>query len=263
MKKRIVIIGFIIALFVIGIIVFLTLFKDNFKKDDSKNENKVSEQEKIEDKLIAPADNTTDLTNKLSKIEVESITTDEIVFNSEIELNEGERVAIWLYSKPKFLGYFEIIIKDDIKKIEGLTKALENITVEKGKHNIAIVTENGKEVGYIDIYLNDTGFNKNEIKEVTETETIDFKTTKKEETNMKSGTKEIVQQGQKGEKTVTYNITYDTSGKEISREKISEKITKEAINQVEKVGISDFNLNTDNILCYINLDSLCFLLLTH
>lgn len=240
-KKSLIVIGVILVLLIIGIALYLTIFSKN---DESKNASK-EEQNPVEDKLVAPAENTSDLLNTLTELEVTSVTADDITFSENTELNEGERVAVWLYSEPKFLGYFEIIIKDGVKKIEGLEKALEGINVEVGKHNIAIVKEDGKEVGYIDIFINDDGLNENEVKEIEEKESIDFKTTKQEETNMKSGSKEVVQKGEEGEKVVTYKVTYDENKKEISREKVDEKITKEPVEQIEKVGVSDFNLKTD------------------
>lgn len=213
----------------------------------------------------------------MDKVEITNITEDEIVFSDDVELKVNEKVAVWIYSKPKFLGYFEILIQDGIKKIVGLKKVLENISIEEGRHNIAITTESGEGIGYIDVYVKDNGkltesiekeeSNKEEkdeskeeektiekeeskeqkttTKEITETVEIDFETTKQNEVNMLSGTTSVVEEGQKGKKTVTYKVIYDSNGKEISREKKSEKTTKEPVNRIEKVGISDFNMNTD------------------
>ena len=62
---------------------------------------------------------------------------------------------------------------------------------------------------------------------------------------MKKGTTSIVQSGSNGTKEITYEVTYDSKGKELSRKKISEKTTKEAVNEIIKVDTSDFNINTD------------------
>ena len=62
---------------------------------------------------------------------------------------------------------------------------------------------------------------------------------------MKRGERRVTQAGQVGRKEVTYRITYDESGKEISREKISEKIVVNPVNEKVLVGSSDYNINTD------------------
>lgn len=237
----------ILLMLIIGMIVYFIAFKGNKTVEENIDNNKESEIQ--EDKVIAPAENTEVLLETLEEVEIEEVNSDEISFSDSVNLTEGEKVAVWVYSEPKFLGYFEVIIENGKKKIEGLEKALKNITVESGNHNFAIVKEDGSSVGYIDIYIEENGNVKEETKEVVKTETkveeIAFKTTKQNEVNLKSGVKEVAQMGVKGEKTIVYEVTYDKKGKEISRKKVSEKITKEPVEQIEKIGVSDFNINTD------------------
>ena len=47
-----------------------------------------------------------------------------------------------------------------------------------------------------------------------------------------------------GIKEIIYKVTYENN-KEVSREIVSEKETKKAVDQIEKVGTSDFNMNKD------------------
>jgi len=76
---------------------------------------------------------------------------------------------------------------------------------------------------------------KTETKVVTETQVIPYQSTTENDVALESGKTTVATTGVNGEKTLTYNVTY-TDGKETSRDKPSEKVTKEPINQVTKVG---------------------------
>ena len=272
-----------ILFIVIGVLILLlaTIFIIYFTQDKDKEPTE-NLSNKTEDKIVAPASNTEELLKEMETIEIKNVTADEIVFSSNIELKEKEKVAVWIYSEPKFLGYFEVIVENGIKKIAGLKEALEKITIEDGAHNIAITKESGEAIGYIDVQIKNDGTltekeqtkeeskeekeeqeeNKKEeetekeepkeeekttTKKVTKTESIKYTTTKQNEVNMKKGTTSVVQAGSNGTKEITYEVTYDSNGKELKRKKISEKVTKEAVNEIIKVGVSDFNLSTDYV----------------
>lgn len=264
-KKKLLLIGGIVLVLVLGIILYLVC--------SDTNKNNSSNNESTGDKIVAPANNTEELVKEMEAIEIETVTEDEIVFSNDIELKENEKVAVWIYSEPKFLGYFEVLVENGVKKIVGLKEALEQITIEDGEHNIAITTESGKPLGYVDVRIENNGTlaesdvdekveeekeevtekeettekkeEKTTTKKVTEKETIKYSSTKQNEANMKNGTTSVVQAGSNGTKEITYEVTYDSNGKELSRKKISEKTTKEPINEIVKVGTSDFNINTD------------------
>ena len=53
---------------------------------------------------------------------------------------------------------------------------------------------------------------------------------------MSNGTTSVVQAGQKGEKKITYKVTYDSDGKEISREKKSEKGVGVGLDRIYRIG---------------------------
>lgn len=74
-----------------------------------------------------------------------------------------------------------------------------------------------------------------EYKEETKTETVDYITEEQYSSSMASGTSEVTQNGVEGEKEVTYKVKY-VDGKEDSREAISEKVTKEAVNKIVTYG---------------------------
>lgn len=74
-----------------------------------------------------------------------------------------------------------------------------------------------------------------EYKEETVTETIDYETEEQYSSSMASGTSEVTQNGVEGEKEVTYKVKY-VDGEEESREKVSEKVTKEPVNKIVTYG---------------------------
>lgn len=81
-------------------------------------------------------------------------------------------------------------------------------------------------------------------KEVVNYVAIPFATQTQNETNLKRGTTQVVP-GQNGVKAITYTVTYDKNGKEIARDTTGEVVAKKPVTQITKVGVSDFNLNTD------------------
>lgn len=240
MKKKIFILLLLLSLILVGC----------NKKEETGNK----EQQKVEEKQPeAPATNTEELITKSEKIEITSVSKNTIEFKETDKVKAGDKVAVWLYSKPKFLGYFDVIEENGVKKIQGLEEALKKVEVEAGDHNIALTTEEGESIGHVEIYIDETKEVFEEkppvftYKEIVETKEIAFKTTKKTNTNLKKGTTKTIQKGSKGTKEITYKVKYDESGKEVSRELISEKITKEAVDAIIETGASEFNTNTDKI----------------
>ncbi len=71
---------------------------------------------------------------------------------------------------------------------------------------------------------------------VVETEAIDYETKKIETNDLYVGQTEIQQEGVKGEKKLTYNVTY-VNGKESDRELIGEEVTTEPVEKIVRVGI--------------------------
>jgi hypothetical protein len=124
------------------------------------NSNPTTDQTTSTTTPTAPASNTEELTTTLDKVEAD-IEDDTIKLKGNVAVNTGEKVAIWLYSEPKFLGFFEIKERDGIKYISGLNEAIKKLGVETGNHNIAIITEKGKPIGYVDVYIEGNGIKSN------------------------------------------------------------------------------------------------------
>lgn len=273
-KQVLIIVASILAIVLIGIIAFYMVNN----KDQTPNtpnvpveENK--KEENVEDKVISPAKTTEELKTKVKPIEVAAVDADSVTFKDENQVKEGEKIAVWVYSTPKFLGYFDVVVENGTKIIKGLAEKIEKLDIETGLHNIALVNSSGVSIGYFDITINiegkiaqqtstetknpeeeqkednnkETEENKveqNSTKEETVEEKIAYTTKKVNEVNQKKGTKTTSQKGVNGVKKVTYSVTYNSEGKEISRKKISETITKKPVEEIIKVGLSDFNLNT-------------------
>ena len=76
-------------------------------------------------------------------------------------------------------------------------------------------------------------------KEITETKTIKYSTKYIDNDEMINGEEKIKTPGSNGEKEVVYTILVDANGKELSREKQSETVTKEATNQIVEKGTKE------------------------
>jgi uncharacterized protein YabE (DUF348 family) len=74
-----------------------------------------------------------------------------------------------------------------------------------------------------------------EYKNETATEEIPYETEEQYSSSMAQGTSETTQSGVTGEKEVTYKVKY-VDGKEADRETVSEKVTKEAVNEIITYG---------------------------
>lgn len=72
-------------------------------------------------------------------------------------------------------------------------------------------------------------------KKVTETEPIDFTSTEQESAELLIGEREVVQAGVAGERTQVFTVTV-IDGKETSREKVSDKVTREPVEEIVAVG---------------------------
>ncbi len=84
-----------------------------------------------------------------------------------------------------------------------------------------------------------------EYKEETRKESVDFKTEEQQSSSLSVGETQVTQEGSEGEKEVTYKIKY-VDGKEESKEKVSEKVTKEPVNKIVIVGSATQNNSSQN-----------------
>lgn len=76
---------------------------------------------------------------------------------------------------------------------------------------------------------------KNETKKVQVFKATAYNTVRKDDSNLAKGKTKVMVAGKNGEKVITYKVTY-VDGKEISRKKVSEKVTRKSITKVVSVG---------------------------
>lgn len=96
------------------------------------------------------------------------------------------------------------MVKNGEKIIEGLADALKNISVEAGEHNIALVSEKGKNIGYIDIYIKKSGEIKEYMAEAEEKKEDSKKEESKNEKVEKEESKKIEMKEIKEEKEISF-----------------------------------------------------------
>src|SRR5699024_9900152 len=82
-----------------------------------------------------------------------------------------------------------------------------------------------------------------EVKTETKTETIDYKTVKEKNSSLEKGKTKVKQKGQKGEKEVTYEVTYKDGKKTDRKPKGKDKIIKETVDEIILVGNKDKKKN--------------------
>ena len=82
--------------------------------------------------------------------------------------------------------------------------------------------------------------------EIMETKEIPFDKKEEQDENKYEGETETRQEGITGEKVVKYKVIFDKDGNEIFREKISEEIVKEPIDEIIVIGAKKKDNNTSN-----------------
>ena len=79
-----------------------------------------------------------------------------------------------------------------------------------------------------------------EVKEEKVTEKIAYSTREEYSSALYEGEREVTRKGVEGEREITYKVTY-ADGKETAREKISEKVIKEPVDEIVTIGTGSDN----------------------
>ncbi len=162
--------------------------------------------------------------NVIEQENLEFSETDTINYSLDEKLSDGMKIIIENPIKVK--------VKVDGKVIKGETFSADVETV---------LSRCGIELGKDDVVTPERGtiIKKNttitigrvSYKEVTRKEKADYGTTYEDTSKMYKGATFVKSRGVKGEKEVVYRIKY-VEGKKVGEEAVSEKITKEPVNQV-------------------------------
>ena len=268
-----IIIGVVIGLLIVilGIILVLGLSKN----EDKTPENTINISEKLASASVLEVVITEDKKIDLSNIEMIKDKSVKVwAFSSPVYLGEFNLVSIddryylegiedvlktkyitngdhkvLILQDDKVVGYFNIRLSggnllsssqmsdgSDLKNTGSDNNDSKVNNTDKNENKNNVNNENNSD------NLN-TNENKTRTKKLEVEEDIKYTTEEIKETNMLKGKKEIVVKGVMGKKKITYNVTYDKNNKEIKREKVSETVVSEPVNEQVKVGISDYNLN--------------------
>ena len=135
----------------------------------------------------APYANSEEVINKTEKFEIIAATKDSIKFKEDGKLKENDKLAVWIYSTPKFLGYFNVEVVDGVKQIVGLEAALKKADVASGEHHIVLATEKKDVLGYVSVYVDNNKQLSQEIpKEEKPTETPESKPNEEQKEEVKN-----------------------------------------------------------------------------
>ena len=180
------------------------------------------------------------------KIE-EKVETEEIEFKVEKKLDNSLKEGEEKVTQEGVKGVKEITYKITYRNGKQISKEKISETIKKHPKN-KIISYRPKA--------------NERIEKKVETEEIEFKVEKKLDNSLKEGEEKVTQEGVKGVKEITYKITY-RNGKQISKEKVSEKITKQAQNKIVLVGMKKnkpennggkiYNNRTSNRSSYTNV----------
>ena len=257
----------IVGMLIIGFLLFLVF---TYQEEEIQDSSSIEENaQQVNDYLPTSTEELLDL---YSEIAFANDSLDRINFSFNINVSSGDEVSVYVYSSPKLVGIFKVQEENGHMYIDSLESILKTMNLESGMHHLVLVLDE-QILGYVEITIpeefktevneenpdtensaenNSSNENTSNTKTETkvETENISYSTEEVSEVNMKRGERRVTQAGQVGKKEVTYQIIYDESGKEISREKISEKVVTNPINEKVLVGSSDYNINTDTYVNY-------------
>lgn len=147
-KKYLIAIMVVILLVASSVLIGIKVFNNN---DDNTNNNNTE----LKEPNTKPANNTEELITNGKELENTKVTKDKIEFDNSLNLANGDKIAIWLYSTPKFLGWFEVKEENGTKYIDGLDKAIEKENIDSGSHHIAIANKDNETLGYISVDINE------------------------------------------------------------------------------------------------------------
>ncbi len=126
-------------------------------------------------------------------------------------------------------------------QVDGKTKTVattaDNVEEVLKEEKVALGAEDKVSPSREEVTKKDLKIVVTRVKSKTEkkVESIAFTTEVKKDSDLKEGTKKVVQEGTAGEKEMEYKVVYE-NGKEVSRQLISERVTKKPANKVVAMG---------------------------
>lgn len=175
-----------------------------------------------------------------------------IVSDAGIKLYDEDKVELIPSTNPAEDGTSTVLnitraklVKVDLygKETEFRTRAATVADFLKEK-NIKLEEQDGISVEKTEKISNGQHFRiwRNGKQTITNEEDVDFEVEKIKDSEKEAGYKQVKEAGEKGKKTVTYEIEMQ-NGKEVSRKKINESQTKAPKKQIEVVGSKQASLS--------------------
>lgn len=125
--------------------------------------------------------------------------------------------------------------KVKVKGAKGKTEILKTYEVDRKTGKLSNPKDSSKVISKPVDEVILVGTMTAETKNETKTEPIKFAKKTRNNPKLEKGQTKVIQKGVNGIKEIKYKVTYE-AGKEIKREKISEKITKQPIKEIIEVG---------------------------
>lgn len=137
-------------LLIVGLVIFLIV-------SGNSQEEQVSDSNEKEQEMLPVVgeewpSNTDKLVASYEKLENVQVTLNRISFTSNESISNGDSIAVYVYSTPKYVGVFPVMSDGDTLYIEGLEKNLKEIGLESGLHHLVLVVEQSA-LGYIEITI--------------------------------------------------------------------------------------------------------------
>ncbi|MCM0647918.1 3D domain-containing protein [Clostridium swellfunianum] len=145
------------------------------------------------------------------KDKIEPSIDSKVVNKSTVTIKRAVNITVQVANEEKDILSAEEDI-DSMLKAEGISlNEIDKLSLPKETK----LTE-GMKLGIVKV----------EVKELTETEAIDFSTVVKTNSSLANTQKKIVQEGKEGEKKTTFKVTYE-NGKEVLRDVVNQIVSKQ------------------------------------
>ncbi len=145
---------------------------------------------------------------------------EEIVDEDVLVIRKGRVVELSVDGKVEIVTVTKATVGD----------AIEEVGVTLSKDDVVTPDKNASVENEMLINIDRVS-----VGEVIETEEIEFNTKKVNDKTLTKGKTKVSQKGQKGEKQIKYSVK-KVNGEVVSKEKISEEITKKPVDEIIKVG---------------------------
>lgn len=168
----------------------------------------------------------------------------EILFNQKIKISRPQKIFVEVDGQVLEKKVFSSRLENALNEAGILLAPLDKI--QPGKNEM--VTNEMKVV-----------VTRIEVEEIEEEEKIPFEIIEKNDADLVWRKKEVKQRGEMGVKKIQYKITYK-NGKQVSKEKLSQKIEKKPITEIvavgtkvkvgqTKVGVASWYVHTGTMTC--------------